>query len=672
MGRKRKNDDGPSVNAVLKERKEGYAVVLHCGFRDLNGKATSRDKTLGLYDDLKKQYGDNYDKYIQEEIVSFRRAVDETIKTLTFTLHVNKECDSKDSQSLLFGAFYIRYVWNKLKIGEYLENIRHKKRSNNKAGHKYRFNFSEIIFSLVCLQILSPCSKHASFNNFVLLPYKVEDAIDAVYDALDVFAEHAELINDYTYKEASAKTNNGEKIYFYDVSDVRLSANADINTPYVGLKKSKEGIFGPKIQFGMLIDSMGFILGVLVFKGSDSEQPTLIKQIESIAPHIDMDNVVICTDAGLCSFKNKQFLSERGRGYIVTQPLLGKFVPDFVRNWATENSNFTCPDNEGNYIVTSPSEVKALYKEMKEKGNQKAMDILYNLTIYKDRLFKMDVYVSVPQNENEQEEVKEIIYKEDPDNTKKVSSDKTKRKKMDFVQRLFVSWSMKYEDAQLESLEEEYKNALNDINKKSDISGSSKSKGYTRFIKRIKTTKDGEVATEKADSFNCEKYEKEKALAGFYCQATNLKDPAWELFKISRERWQIEWCFRTMKTHLGARPIYLRTEAHRKAHIFLVAMSLNILRYISYEVYAAAGVKKGTKLGRVNKKNKTVVSGISIDSIINSLRYLRGCKRMSDQKIEAYCSGVSETETTRLMAEAFGFSLTKEATTVKMMEKLVS
>ena len=271
----------------------------------------------------------------------------------------------------------------------------------------------------------------------------------------------------------------------------------------------------------------------------------------------------------------------------------------------------------------------------------------------------------------EQEEIREIIYKDDPE-AKKAPSSRAIRKKISFEQRLFVSWSMKYEVAQLESLQEEYEEALKDISKKEDITGSSKSRSYTRFIKRIKVTENGEVAIEKADSFNYEKYEKEKSLAGYYCQATNLEDPAWELFKISRERWQIEWCFRTMKTHLGARPIYLRTEAHRKAHIFLVAMSLNILRYISYGVYDAAGIKKGTKLGRVNKKNKTIVEGISIDNVITALRYLEGYKRMSDQKIEAYCSEKKETETTKLMAKAFGFSLTRETTPVKMMEKYVS
>ena len=68
------------------------------------------------------------------------------------------------------------------------------------------------------------------------------------------------------------------------------------------------------------------------------------------------------------------------------------------------------------------------------------------------------------------------------------------------------------------SLQEEYDDAHKDIDNKTDITDSSKSRGYTRFINRRKITGDGEVATEKADSFNTEKYEREKSLAGFYCQ----------------------------------------------------------------------------------------------------------------------------------------------------------
>ena len=672
MGRKRINDDGPSVKAVLRDRKEGKAVVLHSGYRDLNGKITSKDKTLGMYDDLKKKYGDGYDAYIQSEIESWRKAIGETVKTLTFTLRVHKECKEEETQSRLFGAFYIRYVWNKLKIGQYLSSVRGKKR-RNKSGHKYRFDFSEIVFSLICMQILSPCSKHASFNGFCLLPYKIEDALDAVYDALDIFAEHAEEINKYAYEEASKRITGGERIYFYDVSDVRLSAKADANGAYVGVKKSKDGVFGPKIQFGMLIDSMGFILGVLVFKGNGSEQPTLIKQIESISPHIDMDRVVICTDAGLCSFKNKEYLSKGSRGFIVTQPLLGNFVPEFVREWATSEDGFSCPDaKKGGIAAATPGKIRELYEECLEKGDYKTADSLYNLVIYKDRLFRMDVYISVPQSDDGKEEVREIVYSEDPDKDRKAPTGRAKRKKSTFEQRLFVSWSLKYEKAQLESLREEREAAMNDIAKKSDMSGSSKSRGYARFVNRRKATADGEVATEKADSFDHEKYNKELALAGFYCQATNLEDPAWDLFRISRERWQIEWCFRTMKTHLGTRPVYLRTEAHRKAHIYLSALSLNILRYIGYQVYGSAGIKQGTKLGRANTKAKAINRSISLDAIIKTLRYLTGTKRMSDQKIEAYCSNKCETETSKLLSEAFGFSLTKEAIPVKEMDRLVS
>ena len=53
-----------------------------------------------------------------------------------------------------------------------------------------------------------------------------------------------------------------------------------------------------------------------------------------------------------------------------------------------------------------------------------------------------------------------------------------------------------------------------------------------------------------------------------------------ELIRINRQRWQIEECFRIMKTEFRARPVYLRDEDRIKAHFITCFIALTIFRLL--------------------------------------------------------------------------------------------
>ena len=53
-----------------------------------------------------------------------------------------------------------------------------------------------------------------------------------------------------------------------------------------------------------------------------------------------------------------------------------------------------------------------------------------------------------------------------------------------------------------------------------------------------------------------------------------------DILKLSEGRWQIEECFRIMKTDFSARPVYLQDENRIKAHFLICFLSLTIYRYL--------------------------------------------------------------------------------------------
>uniref|UniRef100_UPI0025A63685 IS1634 family transposase n=1 Tax=Parabacteroides goldsteinii TaxID=328812 RepID=UPI0025A63685 len=147
-------------------------------------------------------------------------------------------------------------------------------------------------------------------------------------------------------------------------------------------------------------------------------------------------------------------------------------------------------------------------------------------------------------------------------------------------QRLIITYSPKYaryqkaiRDAQVERAE------------KMISSGNAKKQRKNpndpaRFIAAKAATDDGEAA--KIHHYLDEdKVENEALYDGLYAVCTDLlDDDVSDILKVSEGRWQIEECFRILKTDFSARPVYLQDENRIRAHFlicFLALLSYRIL-----------------------------------------------------------------------------------------------
>ena len=68
-------------------------------------------------------------------------------------------------------------------------------------------------------------------------------------------------------------------------------------------------------------------------------------------------------------------------------------------------------------------------------------------------------------------------------------------------------------------------------------------------------------------SWTKQRSKKKKKYDGFYAVATNLKeDRVRDILAITHKRYQIEDCFRIMKTNFDARPVFHSKEDRIRAH----------------------------------------------------------------------------------------------------------
>ena len=164
---------------------------------------------------------------------------------------------------------------------------------------------------------------------------------------------------------------------------------------------------------------------------------------------------------------------------------------------------------------------------------------------------------------------KDVYYKEDPYTPKRIH------------QTLIVTYSPKYAAYQKSIREKQVERANQML-----ASGNHKKQRKNpndpgRFINQTSVTTDGEVAEKKIYTLDTEKIDEEAKFDGLYALCTDLLDDnPKDIISVSEGRWQIEACFRNLKTDFEARPVYVRTEQSIKAHFLVCFLSLLIYKLL--------------------------------------------------------------------------------------------
>ena len=644
---------------VKEKRKTGDVFIVRSSFRNDSGKSTSINcGIIGKVEDLKNKFGNNYLDEVNSlgaEIYNdwFKKNSDKFVTT------IYADEDETEDNVFYSAQLYLRSIWNQLGLSKFLSDI--KKESKG----KWKYDLNEVVFFLTSVQILNSSSKLSAYNNscnYLIKPNNL--TIDSLYDCLDVLNDNMDYINNFTYKRVQKYLNKKSDLFFYDVTTINMSQSVDENT-LIGIKKGKEGIYGPLIQIGCVCDQWGLLVGMYIFNGRQNEQSSLKEQVERIFNSDKCKNVVICTDAGLCSAKNKQYLERKFKGYIMTQPLSYKKIPEFIRKWAIDNKF-------DDINMTKEEIINHYYELLKDDTKKELASEFYNKTFYKSRWVISESKIYADSNKKEESKYKAFSSKkkDDSQDLKNIKdSDFTIPKSKNYIkitynQRLVVSFSLKYYFKQLKDLEDDYVKAKNAVENNYDI-GNKSNKDYRRFIDSKKLTQQGEIAEEIANNFNDEKYQFEKALCGLYCQATNLDNDSRDIYRFSRNRWQIEYAFRTAKTFQGFGTVYLHKIEHIIGHFELCFLSQEILKTLVYKLYNHIGFNDNM-IGRRNSINNNYnPDDFTLDKIINELSNLKTLK-MTDDKGRVFLKSLSKKDAINTaLAEVFKLSVTKKAKLLK-------
>lgn len=392
-----------------------------------------------------------------------------------------------------------------------------------KLRDKYRFKYdiNAILSDLVYARVLEPASKRSSFKTASEFMEKPTYELHDVYRALDVLGTESDFIQSEVYKNSHFIGQRNDRILYYDCTNYYFEIEQEDGDKKYG--KCKEHRPNPIIQMGMFMDGDGIPLAFSLFPGNTNEQNSLKPLEQKVIQDFGCQKFIYCSDAGLGSESIRNYNHMGERAFIVTQSI--KKLPAQDRAWALDKEGFRrVSDNK-------PVDITAL-----------------------------------------SEDDTDLYYKDEPYTPKTLH------------QRLIITYSPKYaryqkaiRDGQVERAE------------KMIASGSTKKQRKNpndpaRFIGSKAATADGEAA--KIHHFlDGDKVGKEAMYDGFYAVCTDLlDDDVSGILKVSEGRWQIEECFRILKTDFSARPIYLQDDNRIKAHFLICFLSLLSYRILEKEL----------------------------------------------------------------------------------------
>lgn len=383
--------------------------------------------------------------------------------------------------------------------------------------YKFKYDINAILSDLIYARVLEPASKRSSYKTASEFMEKPTYKLHDVYRTLDVLGAECDFIQSEVYKNSHFIGQRNDKILYYDCTNYYFEIEQEDGDKKYG--KCKEHRPNPIIQMGMFMDGDGIPLAFSLFPGNTNEQKSLKPLEQKVIQDFGCQKFIYCSDAGLGSESIRTYNHIGERAFIVTQSI--KKLPAEDKAWALDRSGF---------------------RRVSDNKLVNISEILDDDT--------------------------DLYYKDEPYTPKNLH------------QRLIITYSPKYaryqktiRDAQVERAEKMIQSGNTKKQRKNP-------NDPARFIGTIAVTEDGEVA--KIKSFLDEgKVAGEEQYDGLYAVCTDLlDDDVSAILKVSEGRWQIEECFRILKTDFSARPVYLQDESRIKAHFlvcFLALLSYRVL-----------------------------------------------------------------------------------------------
>ncbi len=525
-----------------------------------NGKKTTTRnvKNFGKHSELLKITDDPL-AYVQEEIRKMNEEYRSGRLTVSLSVDFNERVkptgDSASASTWVnIGYFFLQDIMKGLRLKDFFRD--------KTAGRKVTFDSYTISRFLTYARILDPTSKLAFSKRLDSYYEQPSFGYQHILRFMDLLEENHDDYLAWLFDNSNSIIKRDTSVLYYDCTNFYFETEHQ-DEDYVdeatgeilrGLRQygfSKQHQPNPLVGMGLFMDSQGIPITMCIHPGNTNEQVTAVPLEREVLKMLDGARFIYCSDAGLGSYGIRQFNSMGGRAFIVTQSVkkLGEVLQEAVFN-------------DTDYRLLS-SDRKVTIRHMKEFDRFDTDNLaLYNDSAYKvvtaDRPVDLGLYEDKVLKNGKVRKVK--------------ATGQLKQKVIITFSRKMMEYQRYIRNNQIERAKkmlasrdpETIKKGPNDVR---------------RFLKRDSGPNGGKTS-DSGYVLDLEKIAHEEKYDGYYAVATNLDDPAKDILAVAGKRYQIEDCFRVMKTNFAGRPVNHRDPKRIRAHFLICYTALLVFRLL--------------------------------------------------------------------------------------------
>ena len=509
------------------------------------------------------------------------------------TLHSGADLPPDARRCFNGGYLFLQQVYYELGLDRICAMIR--------TRHRFSYNLNSILSRLVYTRILSPSSKLSSYKDSKRFIEQPDFELHQIYRALSVLAAESDYIQARLFRNSMVAGKRRTEVIYYDCTNFYFEIEEAEDDKQFGVSKENRPL--PIVEMGLFMDRDGIPLAFCINPGNESEQLSLIPLEKKLMEKFDMSRFIVCTDAGLSSNTNRYFNSygkaDATRDFITTQSV--KKLKAHLKKWALAPEGWRLSGSDG----------RTTYN-INELDEAECLDRIY----YKSRWIK--------------EKVEAVI--------------DGQSRKVELEQQLIVTYSIKYRNYLRSIRNRQVERARKAVAAGAKAVERKRQNDPKRFIKVNHATKEGDVAEQAACHIDEDAIAKEEQYDGFYAVCTSLEDGPEPIIKVNQRRWEIEECFRIMKSEFQARPVYLKLQDRIIAHFITCFISLIVYRYLE----------------------RKLDNRYTVGQIIDTLQEMNFIKYEG----KGYQPTYTRTELTDALHQAFGFCTSKEIVPIRKMKKI--
>lgn len=542
------------LNYDRKSRDPTYFIQV--GIRNGKKVTAKNVERIGKHSELLKITDDPLE-YARQKVKEYNDNLKNSRVEYNITIHfddkvINRGNIVSRSTCRNIGYLYLKEIYSSLKLSGFFEKVC--------SDRRIAFHPDMINMVLAFSRILDPGSKLHTLKNLSLFYGDFDFSHQDILRFMDILEENYDEYLSHLFESSNKVIKRNTSVCYFDCTNFYFEKETEDEDVYdeitgeliKGLLKygvSKERRPNPIVQMGLFMDADGIPLSMCINPGSDNESLCAVPAEKKMLKMFENKDIIYCADAGLGYNDARVFNDFGGRKFVVTQSV--KKLSDVLKQ-AVFNDFDYCFSQDGKPM--SLEAMKSFDRTLTE--NRKYYDEYIYKSITVDKPVDLGLF-EIRQSKNGK--------------TRKVKSKGTLK------QRIIVTYSRKMAEYQKTVRNRQIERAKKILAAMDPENFKKGPHDVTRFIKSDKEKKNY--------SLDEARIEAEAQYDGFYAVSTNIFDmKETEVLDIQLRRYQIEDCFRILKTNFSSRPVYHHKENRIKAHFLICYTALLIYRLLEVKL----------------------------------------------------------------------------------------